>query len=194
MAELLDHLVGILVDGGPIDQTGYTALAVLAQTHTQELQAIVDAHQGDVDGAVAATVEEYLQAADAEDMARAGGGALWPRQVQATIDGISTVLARDNLDMVEGAKTAFLKASAQAVTRVNTGVMTTERALHAAVRQLEADGIGVVSYRNATTGRQTVRNKVDVAVRRHIRTQIAQDAGRMTETRMECSRASTWWR
>lgn len=183
-AELLDHLVSILLDGGPLYQMGYTALAMLAQTHTQELQAIVDAHQGDIDEAVAATVEEYLGAADVEDMARAGGEALWPKQVDATVAGISTVLARDNIKMVDSAKTAFLTASTQAVTRVNTGVMTADKALHSAVRQLEADGISIISYKDGN-GNVTVRNKVDVAVRRHTRTQIAQDAGRMTETRME---------
>ncbi|MEG0072853.1 MAG: hypothetical protein RR692_06675, partial [Raoultibacter sp.] len=61
----------------------------------------------------------------------------------------------------------------------------TERALHRVVRTLERDGIDLISYRNTKTGVQTVRNKVDVAVRRHIRTQIAQDGARMTMGRLD---------
>ena len=62
---------------------------------------------------------------------------------------------------------------------------TGEEALHRAVRNLERQGIGVITYQDSATGRVTVRNKADVAVRRHVRTQIAQDGMRMTEERME---------
>ena len=41
-------------------------------------------------------------------------------------------------------------------------------------------GISTVTYRDAETGRQTVTNRVDVAVRRHVRTQLAQDGMRRT--------------
>lgn len=67
----------------------------------------------------------------------------------------------------------------------NSGLCTSEQAIHRAVRQLERDGIPIITYRNAKTGVQTVQNKIDVAVRRHVRTQIAQDSGRMTMGRLE---------
>jgi hypothetical protein len=41
-----------------------------------------------------------------------------------------------------------------------------------------------VNYQHAATGIRTVTNAVDVAVRRHIRTQIAQDGARMTLERL----------
>lgn len=76
-------------------------------------------------------------------------------------------------------------ASIEAVTRVNSGDADREAALHRAVRKLERDGIEIITYQDADTGRVTVRNKADVAVRRHVRTQIVQDAQRMTMARME---------
>lgn len=68
---------------------------------------------------------------------------------------------------------------------MNSGMRTGEEALHRAVLNLERQGIGVITYQDSATGRVTVRNKADVAVRRHVHTQIAQDGLRMTEERME---------
>lgn len=184
-AQLLDHLVDALVNGDPLDQRNATALALLSQTHTQTLQNIIDENRAAIDAAVLETAESFLKASDDDDIERAGGEPKAPRQITATVAGIAEILERDNLDMVEGAKQAFLTASIEAVTKVNAGAATTERALHQAVRRLERDGISIVSYRNTETGVQTVRNKIDVAVRRHIRTQIAQDGARMTMERME---------
>lgn len=184
-AQMLDHLVAALLAGDALTSRDITALALLAQTHDRELHAILEANAGVVEDAVRETVETYLEASDADDMARAGGGPRWPQQVEATVAGIALVLARDNLKMVEGAKSAFLAASAEAVTKVNSGMVTTERALHQAVRKLEREGIPIITYQNRKTGTVTVENRVDVAVRRHIRTQIAQDGARMTMERME---------
>ncbi len=183
-ARMLDHLVAAMLAGDGITRRTVTEIALLAQTHAGELRRIIDDHAGEIDEAVRATAEEMLAASDADDAARAGGEPMWPQQVAATVDGIALVLARDNIQMVEGAKQAFLSASIEAVTLANTGMATAERALHRAVRKLEREGVSVITYQDAETGRVTVRNKVDVAVRRHVRTQIAQDGARMTERRM----------
>ncbi len=68
---------------------------------------------------------------------------------------------------------------------MNAGALTAERALRRAVRKLDREGIGIIAYQNRETGTVTVENRVDVAVRRHVRTQIAQDGARMTMERME---------
>ena len=86
--------------------------------------------------------------------------------------------------MERGAVEAFLQASTAAIAKVNAGVETAERALHAAVRQLERDGVRIVQYVDAG-GNATVANRADVAVRRHVRTQIAQDGARMTADAMD---------
>lgn len=185
-ARMLDHLVEALLSLERLDQATLTELNLLAQTRAAEIEAVLRENAGAVAEEVRATAERLLRASDEDDMRRTGGGSpIWPQQVAATVAGVAAILARDNLQMAQGARRAFLDASIEAVTRVNSGTMTTERALHAAVRKLEREGIPIVTYQNAATGTVTVRNKVDVAVRRHIRTQIAQDGARMTMERME---------
>lgn len=184
-AEMLDYLVAQMLADGDLTSRGFSALNMLAQTHARELAAIIERNAGAVSDAVRETVERALKASDADDAARTDQRrAALPRQVSATVDGVARILARDNIDMIEGAKRAFLEASVYAITQTNTGAMTPDKAIREAVRRLERGGIGVISYRNASTGRQTVVNKVDVAVRRHVRTQIAQDGARMTLDRM----------
>ena len=78
-----------------------------------------------------------------------------------------------------------MDASVTAATYVNTGVKTHDKALHESVRQLARDGIDTVTYKDPSTGRTTVRNQADVAVRRHIRTQLSQDGERRTEQLMD---------
>lgn len=185
-AKMLDHLVSSLIRIDRLDQRTVVELNLLAQSHTAQLRGYIEERAEQIDGEVRATAERLLRASDEDDLKRVGEGSpMWPQQVTATVDGVARILARDNLQMIEGAKQAFLGASIEAVTRVNTGTMTTERALHSAVRKLEREGIPIITYRNAETGTVTVENKVDVAVRRHIRTQIAQDGARMTLERIE---------
>lgn len=185
-ARMLDHLVSSLISIDRLDQRTITELNLLAQSHTAQLRGYIEDRAGQIDEEVRATAERLLRASDEDDIRRAGEGSpMWPQQVGATVEGVARILARDNLQMVEGAKQAFLGASIEAVTRVNAGAMTTERALHSAVRKLEREGVPIVTYQNSATGTVTVRNKVDVAVRRHIRTQVAQDGASLTMERME---------
>lgn len=184
-AEMLDYLVAQMLIDDDLTSRGYTALAMLAQTHDRELREILRRNSAGIADAVRASVEDALKRSDADDLARLGGGRqAYQRQVSATVDGIARILERDNLDMIEGAKRAFIEASTQAITSTNIAATTPDKAIHEAVRRLEREGISIVSYRNAATGRQTVKNKMDVAVRRHVRTQIAQDGARMTLERM----------
>ena len=104
----------------------------------------------------------------------------YPRQVRMTTRGIIEILERDNVDMAQGALDLWNRCVAEAVTRVNTGEATAESAVHRAVRRMMREGISTITYRDPTTGRQTVTNRIDVAVRRHVRTQIAQDGMRRT--------------
>lgn len=185
-AKMLSHLVNSLIYIDRLDQQTITELNLLAQSHTETLRGIITDEAELITAEVRDTAERLIRASDEDDMKRAGGGApLWPQQVTATVEGVARILARDNLQMVEGAKQAFLSASVEAITRVNSGTMTTERALHSAVRKMEREGIPIITYQNSATGMVTVANKVDVAVRRHIRTQIAQDGARMTLERIE---------
>lgn len=186
-ADMLNYLVDLMLSGAGVTSRSVTAAALLGQTHADELRRIIERHAGEVDAELRATVEKFMRASDADDMERLGRPGTeraWPRQMDATVRGLAAILQRDNLHMEQGALDAFLSASTEAIARVNSGAATTERALHSAVRRLERDGVSVVQYRDAA-GNLTVRNRVDVAVRRHVRTQIAQDGARMTARAMD---------
>lgn len=192
--EMLRYLSRLLLSGADVlGQRGETALLLLAQTRAADLMAIVERHRGDVSRAVEATVADAIARSDAADLAVLGDAAApraegtLPMQASLTARGIAEVLARDNVDMQSGALALWQSVVSRAVTRVNTGAATTEAALHSAVREMMRAGISTVTYRDAETGRQTVTNRVYVAVRRHVRTQIQQDGLRRT---MELCRAS----
>ncbi len=186
-SEMLDYLCGRMISGDVINQRSQTAVLLLAQSAAPTLSGFIAKHKNELSSAVKLEVNEALTRSDKDDLARIKKGmgvdmpAITTRQIASTVAGVEKILERNNLDMNTGAREAFLNQSIWAITQVNTGAMTTEKALHAAVRRLEREGIGIISYRNAKTGVQTVKNKVDVAVRRHIRTQIAQDSMRRTE-------------
>lgn len=186
-AEMLDYLARLMLSGGGVTSRSATAAALLGQTHADELRRIIASHAAEVDAELRATVERHLRTSDADDMERIGRPGTekaWPRQMEATLRGLAAILERDNLDMERGAVEAFLQASTAAIAKANAGVETAERALHAAVRQLERDGVRIVQYVDAG-GNATVANRADVAVRRHVRTQIAQDGARMTADAMD---------
>ena len=187
--EMLEHLCRLLLDQGAeaLGQRGTTALMLLAQTQGPYLMQVIQSHAGEVNEAIARTVEDAIARSDRADADRLGVDRWldenmydYPRQTRMVAQGIATVLERDNVDMVQGALDLWNQQVAAAVTKVATGAATSERALHEAVREMMRNGISTITYRDAETGRQTVTNRVDVAVRRHVRTQIAQDGMRRT--------------
>lgn len=188
-ADMLTHLCRLLLDQDVegLGQRGLTALNLLAQNQGPYLLGIIRSHSGEVNEAIARTVEDAIQRSDRNDAARLGTDEWleaamhdYPRQVRMTTQGIAAILERDNVDMAQGALDLWNRCVAEAVTNVNTGAETAERAIHKAVRRMMREGVSTVTYRDPTTGRQTVTNRIDVAVRRHVRTQIAQDGMRRT--------------
>lgn len=151
-ARMLDHLARAMADGWEKSPRTVTEAALLAQSQAEELRRMVEEYRPYIDAAVLEVVEECLEASDEDDVARAGGSPEWPAQIDATVKGMAEVLARDNIQMAEGAKQAFLSASIEAVTRVNAGEADRETALHRAVRKLERDGIDIITYQDADTG------------------------------------------
>lgn len=194
-ADMLAYLCRLLLDQdvGELGQRGITAVNLLAQSAAPQLLAFIQRHRDEVNDAVETTVADAIGRSDAADIAAMQGAgsaaaaaagmsaaSTLPRQVELTARGIAAILERDNVDMAQGALDLWNRCVAEAVTNVNTGAETAERAIHKAVRRMMREGVSTVTYRDPTTGRQTVTNRIDVAVRRHVRTQIAQDGMRRT--------------
>ncbi|MEG2934488.1 MAG: hypothetical protein RR842_13015, partial [Gordonibacter sp.] len=81
-AEMLDYLVAQLLDSEELTQRGFTALALLSQSHSNELRTIIDRNKGGIAAAVYNTVEQALSSSDADDIKRLGSGEkVYPQQV-----------------------------------------------------------------------------------------------------------------
>lgn len=187
-AEMTAYLARLLLDQDldELGQRGQTAVNLLAQSAAPALMAILEKARPEVSRAVAETVEDTLHRSDAADARRLGGklpegaASSLPRQMELTARGIAAILERDNVEMTAAALALWNRCVTEAVAKANSGALTAEQAVHAAVRRMMREGCSWVQYRDSETGRQTVANRVDVAVRRHVRTQLHQDGMRRT--------------
>lgn len=98
---------------------------------------------------------------------------------RATAAGVQEVISRDNLKMPANVQRAYLEVVAQAVAQVNSGMAGYEKATRDAVLKLARRGVSVVEYKSGAWA------QADVAMRRHIRTQVAQAGSRNTLDLME---------
>lgn len=192
-AELIDYLVQRMIEGDVSGQRAGTALSLLAQSDPEQLRRIIDAHAEEIDDAARRDVERSLAASDAFDLAAiaAGMAVSAPRealtaQTVAVMSSVRGMIARDNLEMTNAARTKFLQWSTWAATQTATGNMTADKAMRRAVRELARGGLSIesVTYRDPESGKVTVTNKADVAVQRHIRSLIGQGAAALTFERM----------
>lgn len=93
---------------------------------------------------------------------------------RATAAGVQDVVSRDNLKMPANVQRAYLEVVAQAVARVNSGMAGYEEATREAVLKLARRGVSVVDYKSGAWA------QADVAMRRHVRTQVVQAGSRNT--------------
>ena len=93
---------------------------------------------------------------------------------RATAAGVQDVVSRDNLKMPANVQCAYLEVVAQAVARVNSGMAGYEQATREAVLKLARRGVSVVDYKSGAWA------QADVAMRRHVRTQVVQAGSRNT--------------
>lgn len=98
---------------------------------------------------------------------------------RATAAGVQEVISRDNLKMPANVQRAYLEVVAQAVAQVNSGMAGYEKATREAVLKLARRGVSVVEYKSGAWA------QADVAMRRHIRTQVVQAGSRNTLDLME---------
>lgn len=185
-ADMCDHLVRAMLAGDVSDWRSQTALALLAQGQAPQLRMVLERWRPRINEAVRREVEEALARSDAHDLAvvkRALGidlPGVGTQQVALAVQTIAQMLERDNIGMLDGARDAFFRESSRAVTEAGSGMFSMDEAMRRATHRLAREGIDVIQYKDPTTGDKTVRNKVDVAVRRHVRTQLQQACAERT--------------
>lgn len=143
-------------------------------------------YRGELRSAATLDVVRALEASDREDLRRLGvtlrrlpdGLRLaLSRGSAETVAGILRMIDRDNLSMAGNARTVWLSTVARYSSMVQAGGISADDAVLRAGRDLARDGVKVVTYDN--NGRPR-REKPDVAVARHIRSQVSQTAGDRT--------------
>lgn len=165
---LLDETAARLA--GDVNQT----LATYQPRIRRETQALVTAALTDSDDGDVEILSRLYPG-----VVRAGASAAFNRIAQETAHGLALIISRDNLKMAYGAQRAWYEVAGEAITRWNHGEASQDRIIADAVDKLMGRGFTTIDYRSG------VSNQIDVAVRRHIVTQVGQAAGRMTEARME---------
>lgn len=99
------------------------------------------------------------------------------RLTESTIAGCTEIIARQNVALIGSQADTWYQVANIAVTRANATMMSETQIIADAVKELAANQIFTVDYKSG------VRNKVDVAIRRHLVTQINQNYQRMNDLR-----------
>lgn len=152
-------------------------LAIAAQEAARKAVKLLARHSHMIDQIAVRSVEGALRRSAETDIAAIGKTLSWlPDRVSdrlnattaASISAIRTVIQRDNLAMAEAVRSAYLKNAMLAVAEVNGTGKRWEQACRDAVLRLADEGVRIVDYRSGAMA------QADVAVRRHIRTQVVQ--------------------
>ena len=101
------------------------------------------------------------------------------RLTQATVKGCTEIIARQNVAMVQSQADVWYEVASRAVTRENATMMRETEIIADAVKELSRHQIQTIDYKSG------VHNKIDVAIRRHIVTQVNQNYQRMNELRAQ---------
>lgn len=177
------------------------ALNKLVETFPSQAQTILAKYQDAISDEVHAEVENALNdAATADlnqlkeiygqeraDVAEAyfamGATAHFAALAKTTADQIADIVRRQNILMEQQAEQKWYQVSQDAINAVVLGTKPTEKALADGVVDLMNAGITVIDYGH--DGKATVSNMVDVALRRHIVSQVSQVGGQMSLEAMQ---------
>ncbi len=121
-------------------------------------------------------VEETLTQSTLNDMRALGlssRGAV-PSGVDAVASNVIQLAMRDNVSMAEDCRRTYVNIVGRYVQRVGSGLIDHEEAVERSVRDLTDRGVCVVDYKSG------IRTPIDVAMRRHVYTQVNQSANART--------------
>lgn len=188
VAELTASLADRMAAG--LSAASTEQLLQLARECQAEARRLLAEHGPRIEDEVRRLVERALEESDAADSAAlaaaygqaaptaaaAGFSAHFAEIAGQTAKGVAEIIARQNVAMAESAARLWYEVAGEAVTAVNHGLKPRADVLAEAVAKLA--GIDRIEYASG------VRNRIDVAVRRHVVTQASQAGGRMTLERM----------
>ena len=188
--ELTNSLIDDLMDGF-FSSTDAAKLETLAKISREHAEQVLLQNRGLINEEVMRTVTDVLMEADAADVAALtayyGTNALVMTRgtVRAhematqTARGLSEIIRRQNIALASQAEQIWYKVAGEAITAKNLGVGSMDKIITDAVSQLTQAGITTIDYKSG------ISNNVDVAIRRHLVTQLSQSGGEMTLARLD---------
>lgn len=198
--EMSDALVDHLVQG--FTKLGdEAALQQLVETFPSQAQTILNKYRDTISKEVQDEVEktlsdsvsadlnqlESIYGQERADVAQAyfslGATAHFANLAKTTAEQVADIVTRQNILMEQGAERMWYQVSQDAINEVVLGTKPYGKALSDGVVKLMDAGIGVIDY--GSNGKATVSNMIDVALRRHIVSQVSQVGGRMSMEAME---------
>ena len=187
---LVAGLTAALVDdlmAGVVNATTRSTLGALAAANREHVDTLLMEHRAKISETVMAEVRRTLLAADERDAeaiaafrhASPEGATRRARMMaeQAAV-GIRQMVERQNVALARQAEEAWYAVAAEGIRYAEAGAMPKGWIGKAVVRLADA-GVKTVDYRSGTS------SQVDVAVKRHMRTQVNQAAGRMEIDRLD---------
>lgn len=199
VAELTAALVESMAAGilGEFDRV---ALATLARANRAKIDQTIAVNRGRIatdtyDAALAcladgdlrdvAALESIYGAAAltrAAGAARAAGASEHMAELaHQTARGLTEIIDRQNLAMADATERAWYRIAGEAITARNEGLKPLDKIMADAVSQLARAGIEVIDYKSGIT------SQIDVAIRRHVVSQVSQAGGHMTLARLAAS-------
>lgn len=186
VSETLSFLVDRLTSADFADYRLEYVIERMARENEQLLNQIYLEYKDRIAQEVADVLTPYLKDVDTEKALQDFSGhqpskpytVATERLTNATVKGCTEIIARQNVAMVEQQAQAWYEIASTAVTRANATMMSEREILTDAVKELTKRGIVTVDYKSG------VHNKVDVAIRRHLVTQINQNYQRMNDLRL----------
>lgn len=199
IAELYDTAIDELRRG--LEYSATVDLETLARAYPAKAMTILLKYKGEISDEVAAKVEEALRESAAADLTALDAiyGAAATKAAAATVrggltkhfndmskqtaEGVKRIIERQNVLLATDMRATWYKTVTDCVSAVNQGLKPMDRVMAEGVEKLINAGISVVPYHAGT--RRTVTNQVDVALRRHLTTEMSQAAGRMSLEAMD---------
>lgn len=192
VSELTETIVREFAEG--FAYSAEVDLLTLSRAFPTKASVILLKYRDQISEEVQTEIEGVLNAAAEEDLANlakiygtvaaAEGASFHFAQVsKQTAIGVKQIIERQNVALSQSLQDTWYKVSAEAVTAGNQGLKPREKVLADGVVKLMDAGINVIPYHK--DGKPTVTNHVDVALRRHITTQVSQAGGRMSLEAMD---------
>lgn len=192
VAELTDTIISEFERG--LMYSAEVDLYTLTRTYPAKASAILIKYKEQINKEVLDEIQTALNTSAAEDLASLASiyGVVQAAEYatdhfkeisRQTAEGVRQIIERQNVALSQSLQDVWYKVSADAVTAINHGLKPRSQVLAEGVVKLMDAGISVIPYQR--NGKRTVTNHVDVALRRHITTQVSQAGGRMSLEAMD---------